>query len=112
MKALQDGKFACCTFVDLRKTFGTVNHSILLSKLCLYGIHGLTNMWFEPYLANRKQVVSINGFASSTSNITCCLPEGPVLRLLLFLLHINYLHVAIRNCKVHHFADVINLLII
>ena len=43
MKALDDGNFACGTFVDLQKAFDTVDHSILLSKLCHYRICGLAN---------------------------------------------------------------------
>ena len=84
----------------------------MLNKLCHYGIRGLTNKWFESYLANRKQFVSINGFASSTSSIICGVPQGSVLGPLLFLLYINDLHVAMKHCKVHHFADGTNLLII
>ena len=112
MKALDDGNFACGIFVDLQKVFDTMDHSILLSKLCHYGIRGLTDKWFESYLANRKQFVSINGFASSTSSIACGVPQGSVLGPLLFLLYINDLHVAIKHCKVRHFADDTNLLII
>ena len=41
MKALDDGNFAFGIFVDLQKAFDTVDHGILLSKLCRYGIHGL-----------------------------------------------------------------------
>ena len=112
MKAVVDGKFACGIFVDLHKAFDTVDHSILLSKLFHYGICGLTNKWFESYLANRKQFVSINGFASSTSSIASGVPQRSVLGPLLFLLYINDLHVAIKHSKVHHFADDTNLLII
>ena len=112
MKALDDGNFAYGIFVDFQKAFDTVDHSILLSKLYHYRICGLANKWFESYLANRKQFVSINGFESSTSNITCGVPQGSVLGLLLFLIYINDLHVAIKHCKVHHFADDKNLLII
>ena len=59
MKALDDGNFACGIFVDFHEAFDTVDHSILLSKLCHYGIRGLTNKWCESYLANRKQFVLI-----------------------------------------------------
>ena len=38
--------------------------------------------------------------------------QGSVLRPFLFQLYINNLNVAIKPCKVHHFADDTNLLII
>ena len=40
------------------------------------------------------------------------MPQGSALRPLLLLLYINDLHVAIKHCKVHHFTDDTNLLII
>ena len=112
MKAFDDGNFACGIFVDLQKAFDTVDHSILLSKLCHYEIRGFANKWFESYLVNHKLFVSINGFESRTSSIKCDVPQGSVLGPLLFLKYINDLHVAIKHCKVHHFADDTNLLII
>ena len=59
MKALDDGNFACGIFIDLLRAFDTVNHNILLSKLCHYGKCGLANKWFESYLADHKQHQSI-----------------------------------------------------
>ena len=63
-------------------------------------------------LANRKQFVSINGFTSSTSSVTCGMQQASVLGPLRLLLYINDLHVAIKHCKIHHFAEDTNLLII
>ena len=62
-------------------------------------------------MANCSQYVSINGYESSLAVINCGVPQGSVLGPLLFLLYINDLNQAIKLCKVHHFADDTNLLI-
>lgn len=49
-------------FVDLKKAFDTVDHSILIKKLEFYGLSPLTLKWFSWYLSNRQQQCSINGF--------------------------------------------------
>ena len=61
-KALDEGNIGCGVFVDLQKAFDTVNHQILLAKLNHYGIRGVSNDWFQSYLSNRNQYVSINGY--------------------------------------------------
>jgi hypothetical protein len=38
------------TFIDLTKAYDTLNHKVLLEKLSLYGIRGITNLWFKSYL--------------------------------------------------------------
>ena len=56
-KSLDEGNIGCDIFVDLQKTFNTVEHDILLSKFEHYGIRSLANEWFKSYLSNRKQNV-------------------------------------------------------
>ena len=111
-KALDNGNIGCPVFVDLQKAFDTVDHQILLVKLNHYGIRGVLNTWFKSYLSNRHRYVSINGYESGPAAINCGVTQGSVLGPLLFLLYINDLNQTIKFCKVHHFADDTNLLVI
>ena len=43
MKTLDDGNFDFGIYIDLHKAFDAVNYSILVIKLCHYGIRPLTN---------------------------------------------------------------------
>ena len=47
-------------FCDLKKAFDTCNIGILLKKMQKMGITGTELLWFESFLTDRKQYVSIN----------------------------------------------------
>ena len=107
--SLDNGKFNCGIFIDLKKAFGTVNHEILLMKLEHYGIRGTAQEWFKSYLSNRKQYVSINGSNSSYLNVTCGAPQGSVVGPLLFLIYSNDLPLALSKLPFYLFADDTNI---
>ena len=90
-------------YLDFSKAFDTVNHNILMSKLLHNGIRGV--MWFESYLSNRKQYVSINNCSSSISNITMCVPHASVLGPVIFILFINEMYRFSNQMRFVHFAD-------
>ena len=110
-EACDSGKFTCGVFVNLKKAFDTVNHTILLKKLQHFGIRGVANNWFSSYLKSRKQFVTIESIKSNEEIISYGVPQGSVLGPLLFTIFINDLHNAIRYSTVHHYADDTNLLI-
>ena len=66
-------------FIDLKKAFDTVDHKILLKKLSHYGVRDVANLWFQNYLTDREQFVSVHGTESEKSKITCGVPQGSVL---------------------------------
>ena len=107
---LDNNKFTCGVFVDLEKAFDTVNHEILIKKLEYYGIKGAYNSWLSSYLSNRWQYVTLGNTKSQNRKVSCGVPQGSVLGPLLFLIYINDMNKALKNCITHHFADDTNLL--
>ena len=73
-------------FLDLSKAFDTVNHDILLDKPEYYGFSGMLLERFRNYLTNGKQIVSYRSVKSKSFIITCGVPQGYILGLLLFLI--------------------------
>ena len=106
---IDNGNYGCGIFIDLKKAFDTVNHSILLKKLDHYGIRGIPLKWFVSYLSYRKQYVSVNGHISDELVITHGVPQGSVLGPLLFLLFINDLPGVSKFLTFYLFADDTNI---
>ena len=70
------GKLNGSVFIDLRKAFNTVDYSILLRKLCCYGINGNALHLLESYLTDRTQRCYVNGILSTEQYVSCAFPQG------------------------------------
>ena len=80
---------SCGVFIDLKKAFDTVDHDILLDKLNHYGFLGIINDWFSSYLKSRTQTTQVGHHISHKAAVGCGVPQGSILRPLLFLLYVN-----------------------
>ena len=96
-------------FIDLSKAFDTVDHQILIKKLQYYGIDGTALEWFKSYLSNRKQYISTQEISESCLDIICGVPQGSILRPLLFLVYVNDLFKTSNRLMEVMFADDTNL---
>ena len=84
--SLDNKKAVIGVFIDLKKAFDTIDHTILLQKLNHYGI---VNQWVCSYLTHRKQYDQIKGNKSSLERILCGVPQGSILGPTLFNLYLN-----------------------
>ena len=93
-------------FLDLIKTFDTVDHRILFIKCEFYGLRGATLGLLCSYLQNRQQYVNLQGFFSSKNVVNWGVPQGSILGLTLFLIFINDLpHVVKALPRINDFVD-------
>ena len=81
-------------FLDLKKTFDTVKHRVLLFKLRALGVDDSAAAWFKSYLTNRCQRTVMGSTVSTPRLVNIGVTQGSVLGPLFFL-----------NSKASLFAD-------
>ena len=105
---MDDGKLSVLVLLDLSATFDTIDHDILLHRLqYVFGIQGTVLSWFRSYLSKRFQIVSTQSTHSDQIELCCGVPQGSVLRPILFILYTQPLTSVILKHPVSHmlYAD-------
>ena len=92
-------------FLDLSKAFDTLDHDKMREKLSLLGFNDSAVIWFNNYLTDRTQSITVNGVVSDPKFIQYGVPQGSILGPLLFIIYINELPSVIQNCSIQLYAD-------
>ena len=96
-------------FVDFSKAFDTLDRTILLKKLEIYGTRGTTLNWFISYLANRSLCVKCNNVASDEYKIEYSTAHSSCLGPFLLILFCNDIYKNIEESNILLIADDITL---
>ena len=105
LQAFDNDSMVLSLFIDLKKAFDTVSHTVILKKLSLYGIREHEYKWFHSYLSNRRQAVSLENNLSDVKDVNVGVPQGSLLGVLLFQIHINDVFKSLKYCSAILYAD-------
>uniref|UniRef100_A0A8C5R2X5 Reverse transcriptase domain-containing protein n=1 Tax=Leptobrachium leishanense TaxID=445787 RepID=A0A8C5R2X5_9ANUR len=108
---MEQGNLTGAIFLDFAKAFDTIDHGILLQKRKNSSIGDRTLTWFQSYVSDRSQYVSISDSTSLPLPVTILLTallfpsQGSILGPLLFTIFINDLPNVCKASTVHMYAD-------
>ena len=108
LDAVDSQKTTLLGLLDMSAAFDTVDFDILIRRLETPYSLGVTVLkWLTSFVTGRTQAVAFDGEKSAPVNLVCGVPQGSVLRPLLFVLYAaEVLGIAISHgVQIHAYAD-------
>jgi hypothetical protein len=106
--AVDEGDAVILTLLDQSAAFDTIDHLVLLERLKVrFGVDGAALRWFESYLSDRRQSVSVSGVCSEPVYLRFGVPQGSVLGPILYILYNSPLYgiALLYDIMSHFYAD-------
>ena len=91
--------------MGLSKVFGGISHDLIIAKLAADGVSLSDLKLTLSHLSDRQQCVKINNIDSNFIKIISPVPQGSILRPILFNLSINDLFSFIEKASNHNLAN-------
>ena len=105
LDSIDDSEVTILTLLDFSRAFDTVNHRLLLEKLCILGFDLTAVNWVKSYLSDRYQRVIIGNDISAWIKIKNGVPQGSILGPILFNILISDMRQFIIFNSSHGYAD-------
>ena len=99
--AANRGELAGVVLIDQSAAFDCVDHSLLLSKLKLYGWDDNALAWSKTYLEDRRQSCSVESFLSEPLPVLYGVPQGSILGPLYYCIFTNDFPESIHHHNCH-----------
>ena len=104
-ECINEGDIVGTFFIDFRKAFDVVDHSIFLRKLQIYKFSPNAILWFQSCFEYRQQALVTDNGLSEYAQVRFGVPQGSILGPTLFLLFINDLPLSLQYCSSDFYAD-------
>ena len=105
LKCFEELQMVLSIFIDLHKAFDSVSHSLILHKLSALGIQDEELKWFESYLTGCKQFTQMQNCRPAMAEMSVGIPQGALLGVLLFQVHVNDLNKCLMFSNSILYAD-------
>uniref|UniRef100_A0A8C7SDK1 Reverse transcriptase domain-containing protein n=1 Tax=Oncorhynchus mykiss TaxID=8022 RepID=A0A8C7SDK1_ONCMY len=105
LTAIDKKHYCAAVFIDLAKSFDSVNHHILIGRLNSLGFSNDCLAWFTNYFSDRVQCVKSDGLLSGPLAVSMGVPQGSILGPTLFSVYINEVALAAGESLIHLYAD-------
>ncbi len=108
LRALDRQRVVILVLLDLSAAFDTIDHQVLLRRLsCTLGVTGTALRWFQSYLGDRTQSVTVHSACSAPRRLQYGVPQGSVLGPMLFSVYTAPLGkiIGAHGLHYHFYAD-------